>query len=58
MKVSDKVSYKTDNSLQVYNGRILEFKLDKIKVSKFKFSDFSGWSTTTWISKEEILTIN
>ena len=39
MEVGDKVKYKTSKaSLQTYYGTILGFKLDKIRVSKYKFS--------------------
>ena len=34
--MGNKISYKIDKSLQVYYGRILEFKLDKIKVERYK----------------------
>ena len=58
ISINSKVSYKTSkHSLQVYYGYILGYKLDKIYVSKFKFSDYSGYSTTTYIDVEDILPI-
>jgi hypothetical protein len=56
MKVGDKVKYKTSKaSLQTYYGTILGFKLDKIRVSKYKFSDYSGFATETYIDKEDLI---
>jgi len=56
MKIGDKVAYKTSkNSLQVYYGKVLGFKEDKIKVSKYKYSDYSGFATETWIDIEDII---
>ena len=56
--MGNKISYKIDKSLQVYYGRILEFKLDKIKVERYKYRDLSGHGDTTWIDVENILTNN
>ena len=59
MEMGNKISYKIDKSLQVYYGRILEFKLDKIKVTKCKYRDLWGhWDLSTWIDIENILTNN
>ncbi len=56
MKTGDEVKYKTSkNSLQIYYGRVLGFKADKINVSKYKFSDFSGFCTTTWIDLNDLI---
>jgi hypothetical protein len=56
MKTGDKVKYKTSKaSLQTYYGIILGFKSDKIKVSKYKFSDYSGFGTETYIDKEDLI---
>mgnify|MGYP000060567805 FL=1 len=56
MEVGDKVKYKTSKaSLQTYYGTILGFKLDKIRVSKYKFSDYSGFATETYIDKEDLI---
>jgi hypothetical protein len=56
MKIGDKVKYKTSkNSLQIYHGTILGFKVDKIKVSKYKFSDYSEVVTETYIDKEDLI---
>lgn len=56
LKIGDYVKYKTSKaSLQTYYGTILGFKGDKIKVSKYKFSDYSGFSTETYIDKEDLI---
>lgn len=56
LKINDKVGYKTSkNSLQTYHGKILGFKVDKIEVTKYKYSDYSGECPNTWIDKEDIL---
>ena len=56
LKIGDKIKFKTSkNSLQIYYGKVLDFKEDKIKVSKYKYSDYSGFSTETWIDFEDIL---
>ena len=56
MKIGDKIKYKTSkNSLQIYYGEILGFKEDKINVSKYKYSDCSGFKSTTWIDLTEII---
>jgi hypothetical protein len=56
MKIGDKVKYKTrKNSIEPLYGTILGFKMDKIKVSKYKFSDYSGFRTETYIDKEDII---
>lgn len=59
MKMGDKVIYKTSKtskaSLQTYYGQILGFKADKIKVSKYKFSDYSGIGLETYIDKEDLI---
>lgn len=56
MKIGDKVKYKiSKTSLQIYYGTILGFKLDKIRVSKYKFSDYSGFRTETYIDKEDLI---
>lgn len=54
-KIGDKVKFKTSkNSLQVYYGTILGFKMDKIRVSKYKFSDYSGYITETYTDETEL----
>lgn len=56
MKTGDKVKYKTSkNSMQIYYGTVLGFKEDKILVSKYKFSDYSGFATETYIDKEDLI---
>jgi hypothetical protein len=56
MKIGDKVRYRTrKNSLETLYGTILGFKMDKIRVSKYKFSDYSGFRTETYIDKEDII---
>lgn len=56
MKIGDRVKYKTSkNSLQFYYGVILNFKMDKIEVTKSKFSDLSGTVIKTWIDKEDLV---
>ena len=56
MKIGDRVKYKTSKkSLTEYHGLILGFKADKINVSKYRFSDFSGGLLPTWIDKEDIV---
>jgi hypothetical protein len=56
MKIGDKVKYKTSkNSLQIYYGSILGFKLDKILVTKYKFSDYSGPLLQTYIDKNDLM---
>lgn len=58
MKIGDIVKYKTSkNSLQFYYGVILNFKMDKIEVTKSKFSDLSGTVTKTWVDKEDLIFI-
>jgi hypothetical protein len=56
LKIGDPVKYKTSkNKLEPYYGTILGFKLDKIRVSKYKFSDYSGFRTETYIDKEDLI---
>lgn len=56
MKIGDKVKYKTSKkSLQVYYGEIIGFKEDKIKVTKFKYSDYSGRLVNMYIEKGDII---
>jgi len=56
-KIGDKVQFKTSkNSLQVYYGTVLGFKLDKIRVSKYKYSDHSGLGLETYIDETELIT--
>ena len=56
MNVGDKVEYKTSKTaMQTYYGRILGFKMDKIKVTKYKYSDFSGVGLETYIDKEDLI---
>ena len=56
LKIGDPVKYKTSKaSLQTYYGTILGFKQDKIHVSKYKFSDYSGFRTETYIDKEDLI---
>ena len=56
MKIGDKIKFKTSkNSLQTYYGTILGFKADKINVTKYKYSDYSGFTTTTWIDETELV---
>lgn len=56
LKIGDPVKYKTNkNKLEPYYGTILGFKQDKIRVSKYKFSDYSGFSTETYIDKEDLI---
>lgn len=56
MKIGDKIKFKTSkNSLQIYYGTVLSFKMDKIRVSKYKYSDYSGFSTETYIDETELI---
>jgi hypothetical protein len=56
MKIGDEVKYKTSkDSLKIYYGTILGFKADKIRVSKYKYSDYSGQRLETYISKEDLI---
>ena len=57
MKIGDKVKYKTSkNSLKFFHGFILGFKTDKINVSKFRYSDYSGHELVpTWIDINDII---
>lgn len=56
LKIGDHVKYKTSKaSLQTYYGIVLGFKEDKIRVSKYQFSDYSGFSTETYIDKEDLI---
>lgn len=56
MKTGDEIKFKTSkNSLQIYYGRILGFKADKIRVSKYKYSDYSGFGTETYIDVEDLI---
>lgn len=56
MKIGDRVKYKTSKeSLQEYHGLILSFKADKVEVSKYKYSDFSGGLLPTWIDREDLI---
>lgn len=56
MKVGDKIKYKTSKkSLQVYHGTILHFKEDKIKVTKYKYQDHSGYLVPMYIEKGDII---
>ena len=58
MKIGDRVMYKTSkDSLKEFHGLILGFKADKINVSKYRYSDFSGGLSPTWIDKEDLLYI-
>ena len=51
----DKYAKTSKASLQVYYGQILGFKIDKIRVSKYKFSDYSGLGLETYIDKEDLI---
>ncbi len=56
LKIGDKVKFKTrKNSLQIYYGTVLGFKMDKIYVTKCKFEDYSGRLLETYIDETEIL---
>ncbi len=56
LKIGDKVKFKTNkNSLQIYHGTVLGFKMDKVYVTKCKFSDYSGRLLETYIDETEIL---
>ena len=56
MKISDRIKYKTSRaSLQTYYGTILGFKEGKIWVSKYKFSDYSGFRGETYIDREDLI---
>ena len=55
-KIGDKIKFKTSkNSLHVYYGTVLGFKLDKIYVTKCKYSDYSGRMLETYIDETEIV---
>ena len=55
-KIGDKVKFKTSkNSLQIYYGTILGFKMDKIYVTRCKYSDYSGGMLETYIDETEII---
>lgn len=56
MKEGDTIKYKTSkNSLKIFYGIILGFKEDKIHVSKYRFSDYSGYSLpNTYIDLKDI----
>jgi hypothetical protein len=57
LKIGDKIKFKTSkNSLKVYYGTVLGFKLDKVRVSKYKHFDYSGTRLETYIDETEILT--
>lgn len=56
MKIGDKVKYKTSkDSIQIYYGTVLGFKMDKIRVSKYKYRDYSCDMGETYISKEDLI---
>lgn len=56
MEIGDKIKFKTSkNSLQIYYGIVLDFKMDKIKVSRHKYSDYSGKMLDTYIDETEII---
>jgi len=56
-KIGDKVEFKTSKySPQTYYGTVLGFKLDKIRVSKYKYSDYSGIGSETYIDETELIT--
>jgi hypothetical protein len=56
MNIGDRVKFKrTKNGLQFWYGFILGFKQDKIQVSKYSYSDFSGNYTSTWIEKKDLV---
>ena len=56
LKIGNKVKFKTSkNSLQIYYGTILGFKLDKIRVTKCKYRDYSGRMLETYIDETEII---
>ena len=56
LKIGDKVKFKTSkNSLQTYYGTVLGFKLDKVYVTKYKYSDYSGRCSKTYIDETEII---
>jgi hypothetical protein len=57
LKIGDKIKFKTSkNSLQIYYGTVLGFKMDKVYVTKCKFKDYSGRCLETYIDETEILT--
>ena len=56
LKLGDRVKYKTSKkSLQVYYGNIIGFKEDKIKVTKFKYSDYSGRLVSMYIERGDLI---
>lgn len=57
MKIGDKIKYKTSkNSLKVFHGTVLDFKQDKIYVSKYRYSDYSGCQLpNTYVDLTEII---
>lgn len=56
MRIGDKVKYKTSkDSIQIYYGTVLGFKEGKIRVSKYKYMDYSGNMGETYISKEDLV---
>jgi len=55
-KIGDRVKYKTrKNSSKIFHGLILGFKENKINVSKYRYSDFSGGLLPTWIDETELI---
>ena len=56
LKIGDKVKFKTSkNKLAFYYGTVLGFKLDKIRVTKYKFSDYSGQCLETYTDETELI---
>ena len=56
MKIGDKIKYQIrKNSLEYFYGTILGFKVDKIYVSKYRYSDFSGELLPTYIDETDII---
>ena len=48
-KIGEIIKYQVrKNSLEYFYGQILGFKQDKINVSKYRYSDFSGGLLPTW----------
>ena len=57
LKIGDKIKFKTSkNSLQIYYGVVLGFKMDKVYTTKCKYSDYSGRLLETYVDETEILT--
>ena len=56
ININDKVSYKlSKHSMKTYYGKVLGFKMDKIHVSKYKYSDYSSKCVNTYIDVEDII---